>query len=323
MRTWLAAVLVSALFPAAAAAQATSYPTKPVTIIVPAAPGGVTDALGRMLAQRFTEAWGQQVIVENKPGANNQIAAEYVTKAAPDGYTLLIGPEVTFVVNPSLYAKLPYDPVNGFTPIVGLVTINHALIVNPALPVQNVKDLIALAKQKPGEINYGTFGVGSSGHLNMELFQALSGAKFQAVHYKGATPALTDVMAGHIQMMFISVGSAVPQWKADKVKLIAVGAGKRMALLPEVPTVAESGLPGYEAVSWFGLFGPPGMPADVVAKINAEVRKVFADPEIKKSFLERQYFESIAGTPDQLAHYIKADEPKWRKVIHDAKVKGE
>jgi tripartite-type tricarboxylate transporter receptor subunit TctC len=323
MRTWLAAALVSALIPTAAAAQATNYPTKPVTIIVPAAPGGVTDALARTLAQRFTEAWGQQVIVENKPGANNQIAAEYVTKAAPDGYTLLIGPEVTFVVNPSLYAKLPYDPVKGFTPISGLVTINHALIVNPTLPVQTVKDLIALAKQKPGEINYGTFGVGSSGHLNMELFQALSGAKFQAVHYKGATPALTDVVAGHIQMMFISVGSAVPQWKTDKVKLIAVGAGKRMALLPEVPTVAESGLPGYEAVSWFGLFGPPGMPADIVAKINAEVRKVFADPEIKKNFLERQYFESIAGTPEQLVQYITAEEPKWRKVIQDAKVKGE
>ena len=323
MRTWLAATLVSALIPAAATAQATNYPTKPVTIIVPAAPGGVTDALARTLAQRFTEAWGQQVIVENKPGANNQIAAEYVTKAAPDGYTLLIGPEVTFVVNPSLYAKLPYDPVKGFTPISGLVTINHALIVNPALPVQNVKDLIELAKQKPGEINYGTFGVGSSGHLNMELFQALSGAKFQAVHYKGATPALTDVVAGHIQMMFISVGSAVPQWKTDKVKLIAVGAAKRMALLPEVPTVAESGLPGYEAVSWFGLFGPPGMPADIVAKINAEVRKVFADPEIKKNFLERQYFESIAGTPEQLVQYITAEEPKWRKVIQDAKLKGE
>ena len=265
MRTWRAAVMLSCL-PVLAAAQGTNYPTKPVTIVVPAAPGGVTDALGRMLAQRFTEAWGQQVIVENKPGANNQIAAEYVTKAAPDGYTLLIGPEVTFVVNPSLYPKLAYDPVKGFTPISGLVTINHALIVNPALPVENVKDLIALAKQKPGEINYGTFGVGSSGHLNMELFQALSGAKFQAVHYKGATPALTDVMAGHIQMMFISVGSAVPQWKSDKVKLIAVGAGKRMALLPQVPTVAESGLPGYEAVSWFGLFGPPGMPADVKLK---------------------------------------------------------
>jgi tripartite-type tricarboxylate transporter receptor subunit TctC len=322
MRTWIAALVASAIWPAAALAQ-TSYPTKPITIVVPASPGGVTDALGRMLAQRFTEAWGQQVIVENKPGANNQIAAEYVTKSAPDGYTLFIGPETTFVVNPSLYPKLPYDPVKGFTPISGLVTINHALIVNPDLPVKNVKELLALAKQKPGEINYGTFGVGSSGHLNMELFQSLSGAKFQAVHYKGATPALTDVVAGHIQMMFISVGSAVPQWKADKVKFLAVGAAKRMALLPEIPTVAESGLPGYEAVSWFGLFGPPGMPADVVAKINAEVRKVFADPELKKSFLEKQYFESIAGTPEQLANYIKSDEPKWRKVIHDAKVQAE
>ncbi len=168
------------------------------------------------------------------------------------------------MVNPSLYAKLAYDPVKGFTPISGLVTINHALITHPTLPVASAKDLIALARQKPGELNYGTFGVGSSGHLNMELLQSLAGVKLQAVHYKGATPALTDVIAGHIQMMFISVGSAVPQWKTDKVKLLAVGASKRMALLPEIPTVAESGLPGYEAISWFGLFGPPGMPADVV-----------------------------------------------------------
>ena len=320
---WFRALIALGCLGLGTAAAQQPYPSRVVSIIVPASPGGVTDALGRILAQRFTDAWGQQVIVENKPGANNQIAAEYVTKAAPDGYTLFIGPEVTFVVNPSLYAKLPYDPVKGFTPISGLVTINHALILNPALPVHNVKELITLAKEKPNELNYGTFGIGSSGHLNMELFQALSGAKFQAVHYKGATPALTDVMAGHIQLMFISVGSAVPQWKADKVKLIAVGAAKRMALLPEVPTVAESGLPGYEAVSWFGLFGPPGMPADIVAKINAEVRKIFADPEIKKNFLDQQYFESIAGTPEQLAKYIKADEPKWRKVIHDANVKGE
>jgi tripartite-type tricarboxylate transporter receptor subunit TctC len=227
------------------------------------------------------------------------------------------------VVNPSLYPKLPYDPVKGFSPISGLVSINHALIVNPALPVHNVEELIALARQKPGEINYGTFGVGSSGHLNMELFQALSGARFQAVHYKGATPALTDVMAGHIQMMFISVGSAVPQWKADKVNLIAVGSSKRMRLLPEVPTVAESGLPGYEAVSWFGLFGPPGMPADIVDKINDEVRKTFADPGIQKDFLDRQYFESIAGAPDALAARISTDEPKWRKVIHDANVRAD
>ena len=322
MRIWIAlAAAIGAVN--AAAAQVTDYPVKPITIIVPAAPGGVTDVLGRMLAQRFTQMWGQQVVVENKPGANNQIAAEFVTKSEPDGYTLLIGPETTFVVNPSLYARLPYDASKGFSPICGLVTINHALITNPALPAHNVKDLIALAREKPGQINYGTYGIGSSGHLNMELFQALSGVKFQAVHYKGATPALTDVMAGHIQMMFVSVGSAVPQWKAGAVNLLAVGARERMRLLPEVPTIAESGLPGYEAVSWFGLFGPPGMPPEIVAKISEEVRRTFSDPEIKQDFLDRQYFESIAGTPQELVSRIRSDEPKWRKVIRDAKVRVE
>jgi tripartite-type tricarboxylate transporter receptor subunit TctC len=323
MRSMLCLFLLGICFVVSAAAQESSYPAKPILIVVPASPGGVTDALGRLLAQRFADAWGQQVVVENKPGANNQIAAEYVTKAAPDGYTLFIGPETTFVVNPSLYPKLPYDPVNGFSPISGLVSINHALIVNPTLPVRNVAELVALSREKPGELNYGTFGVGSSGHLNMELLQSVAGVKLQAVHYKGATPALTDVVAGHIQMMFISVGSAAPQWKAGKVNLLAVGAARRMALLPEVPTVAESGLSGYEAVSWFGLFGPPGMPAALVGKIDAELSKVFADPDIKKNFLERQYFESIVGRPQDLESRIKADEPKWRKVIESAKLKPE
>jgi tripartite-type tricarboxylate transporter receptor subunit TctC len=304
-------------------AHAQAWPTKPITIIVPAAPGGVTDALGRQLAQRFTQTFGQQAIVENRPGANNQVAAEYVAKSAPDGHTLLIGPEVAFVVNPSLYARLPYDPVKDFVPVSGLVTINHALITHPSLPVANVKELIEHAKKKPGELNYGTFGIGSSGHLNMELLQATAGIKFQPVHYKGATPALTDVMAGHIQMMFISVGSAVPQWRAGKVKLLAIGAGKRLAQLADVPTVAESGLPGFEAVSWFGLFAPAGTPRDTVAKLNAEVRRIFADPEFQQTFLERQYFQSIAGTPGELADYLKSEEAKWSKVIRDAKVKAE
>jgi tripartite-type tricarboxylate transporter receptor subunit TctC len=323
MAHWLRIVIALGFASAATAAAAQTYPSKPITIIVPAAPGGVTDSLGRTLAQRFTEAWGQQVIVENKPGANNQIAAEYVAKSAADGHTLFIGPEVTFVVNPSLYTRLAYDPVNDFAPITGLVTINHALIVNPSLPVDSVKDLLALAKAKPGELNYGTFGVGSSGHLNMELLQALAGVKFQPVHYKGATPALTDVMAGHIQMMFISVGSAVPQWKAGKVKLIAVGAPQRMPLLPEAPTVAESGLGGYEAVSWFGLLAPAGTPRAIVDKVNGEVRRIFADPEFRKSFLDRQYFQSIVGSPEELAAYLKSEEQKWSKVIRDAKVKAE
>ena len=324
MAVWLRALMAlgcAVLGPASAQAQ--TFPLKPVTIVLPAAPGGVVDALGRTLAQRFSEAWGRQVVIEHRPGANNQIAAESVTKSAPDGHTLFVSPDVTFSVNPSLYGKLPYDPVNGFTPITGLVTINHALITHPTLPVTSVKDLIDLAKKKPGELNYGTFGVGSTGHLNMELFQTLSGTKFTAVHYKGATPALTDVIGGHIQMMFISVGSAVPQWQDRKVKFVAVGAARRMALLPDIPTVAESGLPGYEAVSWFALFGPAGMPADVVAKINGEVRRVFAEAEFRRTFLEKQYFESIVGTPEQLTERIKADEPKWRKVIQDAKVTPE
>ncbi len=273
----VAGCCVPVLGPAAALAQ-TSYPTKTVTLVAPTAPGGVIDRLCRILAARFSEAWKTQVVVEHRPGANNQIAAEYITKAPPDGYTMLVSPEVTFAVNPSLYKRLNYDPFKGFTPIAGLVIINHALILHPSVPAESVKDLIALAKEKPGALNYGTFGSGSSGHLNMVMLQTMSGTKFTAVHYKGATPALTDVIGGHIQMMFVSVGTAVPQWHERKVKFIAVGAAKRMELLPEMPTVAESGVPGYEAVSWFGLFGPPGMPADVVAKVNAEVRRMFADP---------------------------------------------
>jgi tripartite-type tricarboxylate transporter receptor subunit TctC len=315
--------LAAALCVVASTAFAQTYPARPITIVVPAAAGGVTDTLGRMLAKRLTDKWGQQVIVENKPGANNQIAAEYVTKAAPDGYTLFIAPEVTFVVNPSLYARLAYDPVNGFTPITGLVSINHALIVNPALPVASVKELIGLARQKPGELNYGTFGIGSSGHLNMAMFETMAGVKLVPVHYKGATPALTDVIAGHIQFMFISVGSAVPQWKADKVKLVAIGAKKRMDGLPAIPTVAESGLPGFEAQSWFALVGPGGLPAPIVEKLNAEVRAMFADPEFRKTFLAPQFFESIAGSPADLTEFLKSETRKWSKVIHDAGIKVE
>jgi tripartite-type tricarboxylate transporter receptor subunit TctC len=315
----MAAVLL--LMPAVAAAQ--TYPSHPITIVVPASPGGVTDMLGRVLARRLTERWGQPAIVENKPGANNQIAAEFVARASPDGHTLFVGPETTFVVNPSIYARLNYDPVKDFTPITGLITINQALLVHPSLPVANVKELLALARQKPGELNYGTFGIGSSSHLNMELFQSEAGIRLTPVHYKGATPALTDVMAGHIQLMFISVGSAVPQWKAGKVRMLAVGARKRLDALPDVPTVAENGLPGFEAVSWFGLYGPAGMPADIVARINTEVRGLFGDPEVRKTFLAPQFFEPLVDTPAELTGLLATEAKKWGKVIRDARIKVE
>ncbi len=323
--TLAVATLAAAALSAAALnapARADDYPSKPITIVVPASPGGVTDMLARLLALHFIADWGAQAVVENKPGANNQVAAEFVTHQPGDGYTLFIGPETTFVVNPALYAQLPYDPVHGFTPITGLVQLNHALILNPSVPASSVKELIALGKAKPGALNYGTYGVGSSGHLNMEMFKTMAGVNFVAVHYKGAAPAMQDVIAGHIQLMFVSVGSALPQAKSGTVKLIGIGAPKRMALLPDVPAIAET-VPGFTAVSWFALFGPAGMPADVVAKVNAEVHKVFADPEVQKAFLDAQYFESIAGSPEDLSARIRAEEPKWRKLITAAQIKVE
>jgi putative tricarboxylic transport membrane protein len=319
----LAALLVlGSMVAGAPLLAAQGFPSRTITIVSPAPAGGVTDIIGRALAQHFSKAWSQQAVVENKPGANNQLAAEFIVNSPPDGHTLFIAPDGTFVANPALYPKLPYDPYKSFTPISGLMLINHGLIEHPSFPPNNVRELIDLAKQKPGEINYGTYGIGSSGHLNMVLLEEMTGAKFQAIHYKGAAPVMNDVLAGHIQMGFVSAGSAVPNWKAGKLKLIAAGGKKRLPQLPDVPTVAET-VPGYEAVSWFGLFGPAGMPPEVVDKINREVRALFADPEFQKTFLERYLFQSIAGSPDELMSFVKSEEPKWRKIIQDAHIKVE
>lgn len=316
-------VLVAAaglvLAPLAVGAQA--FPTRTITIVVPAAPGGVTDVLGRALAQRFTDAWGQQAIVENRAGGNNQIAAEHVARSAPDGHTIFLSPEVTFVVNPHLYPKLSYS-VGDFVPVTGLVSIRHALIVHPDVPAKNVRELLDLARQKPGALNYGTFGSGSSGHLNMELLQGMTGARFTPLHYRGATPALTDVMAGHIQMMFISTGSAVPPAESGKVRMLGIGGKERIPQLKDVPAVAET-VPGFEAISWFGLMVAKGTPRPIVDRINAEVRALFADPGFRERVLDRYYFAPIAGTPEEFAAMIKADDAKWSKVIREANIKGQ
>lgn len=321
-RRELIALFCLGMIAAGAQAQTATYPAKPIRIVVPAAPGGVTDVLARAIGQRLTETWGQPVITENRAGANNMIAAEHVARAAPDGYTLFVSPETTFVVNPALYSKLPYDPVRDFAPITGLVRINHALVTHPSLPVKSVKELIALARARPGEIAYGSFGTGSSGHLNMTVFQGAAGVTFTHVPYKGATPALADVMAGHIQAMFISTGSAVPQWKAGKVRLLAVGAGKRMEQLPEVPTVAESGgLPGFEAVSWFALVTTGGTPRDTIARINTEVQRAFGDAAFREKFVVPYFFETITGSPEALSEHLKSESRKWSKVVQEAKVR--
>jgi tripartite-type tricarboxylate transporter receptor subunit TctC len=306
---------------ASAIAHGESYPNKAVTLVVTAAPGGVTDILARTLGQRLGKIWGQPVIVENKPGASNQIGAVFVANSAPDGYTMLVSPEATFVINPWLYRNLPYDPVKDFVPITGLISISQALITNPSVPVQDMKELIQFAKKKPGELNYGTFGVGSTGHLNMEMLQIATGVKLVSVHYKGATPALTDVIAGHIQMMFISTSSAIQPWQVGRVKLLAVGSSKRLVRFPDIPTIAEGGLPGFEAVSWFGLFAPRDTPHDIVARVNADVQRVFEDAEFREKFLAPNMFEPMTSSPEQFSAFIKSDAQKWRNVINIAKVK--
>jgi tripartite-type tricarboxylate transporter receptor subunit TctC len=323
MRKWLGALVLFQFFCGASQAQSPPYPSRQVTLVVTSVPGGVTDVVGRALAQALTQAWGQQVIVENKGGAAHIIGAEAVAKAAPDGYTLLVGESGTFTVNPTLLPKdkVPYDADKDFTPITGLVRIYQSIFAAKSLPVSNISELMALAKQKPGQITYGTAGVGSALHMNMALFDSMAGVKMIPVHYRGATPALNDLIGDHIDTMVVSVASGLPAYKAGQIKMLGVGAPKRMPLVPEVSTVSESGLPGYEATAWFGLFGPAGMPQDIVMKVDREVIKIFSDPAFRARFLDPQMFESMAGSPNEFEAYIKAERAKWAKVIHDDDIK--
>jgi tripartite-type tricarboxylate transporter receptor subunit TctC len=306
-------------------AQTPPYPARPITMIVTAAVGGVTDVVARALGQELAKAWGQPVVIENRGGAAHILGAQAVAKADPDGYTLLVAEAGTFTINPTIYpeGKLPYDTARDFIPISGLVRINQALLADDSLPVANMTDLIALAKDKPGQLTYGTAGIGSAPHMNMALFESMAGVKLQPVHYRGATPALDDLIGGNINLMAISVSSALPAVNAGQVKLLGIGSARRLPQLPNVPTVAESGLPGYQAVTWFGLFGTAGTPRDIVMKLNVEVERIFSDPDFRARFLDPQMYESMAGPPEEFAAYIKTEQQKWSKVIREANMKLE
>jgi len=329
MQKWFGALalltgLAVACFGGTSLAQTPTYPSRPITLIITSVPGGVTDVVGRALGQELSKTWGQEVIIENKGGAAHIIGAEAVASAAPDGYTLLVGESGTFTVNPTLYPKdkLPFDTEKDFIPITGLVRINQALLADKSLPVANAAELIALAKQKPGQLTYGTAGIGSALHMNMELFDSMAGVKLVAVHYRGATPALNDLIGGSINTMTVSVASALPSYQAGQIKILGIGSVARLPQVPNIPTVAES-VPGYRATAWFGLFGTAGTPPDIVMKIDTEVRRIFSDPAFRARFLDPQMFESMAGPPDEFAAYIKAERAKWAKVIQEAGIKLE
>ena len=316
----IAAAVAALAFASAASAQ--TFPAKPIRVVVPFAAGGITDILARALGQKLGEALGQPIVIDNRPGANSQVGAEIVARAAPDGYTLLVSADTTFVMNRHLYDKLSYDPLNDFVPVSGLGISPQALVVHPSVPARSIADLIALARKKPGELNYGTFGVGSSGHLNIELLQSLTGTKFTAVHYKGAAPALTDLIGGHIQMMIVSIGLITQSWQTGQLKVLGFGSKTRIAQFADVPTIAET-LPGFEAASWYGLVAPAATPRPIVDKLSAETQRIFAEPAFRDKFLAPNMIFSIASTPGQFAERIRGDDAKWGKVIKDANVKVE
>jgi len=278
------------------------YPVKPVRVIVPYSPGGAVDSFARVLTQQLSEHWNQSVVVENRPGASTMIGAEQVAKSPADGYTLLLTAELTLVTLPHLYEKIPYDPLRDFAPITGLVSATQALVANPSLPVKTVNDVVTLAKAKPGELTYGSFGIGSTGHLNMEVFQAMTGTRFNHIPYSGAGPAMNDVVGGHVSLMFAALSIVKGSVGAGKLRMIGVGSDRRSGEFPDVPTISESGVPGFEAKSWFGLVAPAGTPPEIIKKINEDVTKVISDPAFARQYLAAQGLVPITGTPGSLRH---------------------
>jgi tripartite-type tricarboxylate transporter receptor subunit TctC len=311
---FLATLLFSALAPAL------SYPAKPVRIVVPFAPGGGSDFIARFMAQRLTTALGQQVIVENKPGAGGILGIEAGIKSPPDGYTLTLIAS-SYTVNPSVY-KINFDPVNDITPVIQISQGPLLVVVRPSLPVKTTKELIALAKSKPGQINFASSGQGSVIHLATELFDSMAGIKMNHIPYKGTGPALTDTIGGQTDIFFSSTATAMPHVQSGKLRAIAVTTAKRIAALPNVPTVAESGLPGYEVILWHGLIGPKGLPRPIVERINGEVTKALKLKETAEQ-LQNDGVAPAGGTPEQFAAQIKKEIAVWRKVATDAGVKAE
>ena len=298
------------------AAHAAEYPTKPIRMIVGFAPGGGTDTTARAISAKLGDLLGHQVIVDNRAGATGNIATDLVAKATPDGYTLLLGTIAALAINPSLYrTKLPFDSIKDFAPIIQAVDSTNILSLHPSVPAGTVKELIALAKTK--SLNYGSSGVGGTGHLAGELFNTMAGVKMTHVPYKGGGPAMIDLVGGQVQLVYATAASAVPQIKAGKIKGLAVTTAKRSALMPNIPTIAESGLPGFEANNWYGLLAPANTPRAIVVRLNTEVAKVLMMPDVK-NFLFNQGLDPAPGTPEQFGAYIKAEMAKWAKVVKDS-----
>jgi len=303
-------------------AVAQAYPVKPVRLIVPYPPGGPTDFVGRALAQKMTEAWGQQVVVENRAGAASAVGTEIAARSGPDGYTLLLGTSAGFSIGPALGGKRLYNAERDFAPISLLVINPQILVVHPSLPATSVKSLIALAKSRPGQINYASVGNASPQHLGMEMLKSMTGIDMLHVPYKGTAPAVTDILAGNVSLMFNSMPLVLPQTRSGKLRGIAVGSARRSPAAPDVPTVAESGVPGFEYVTWYGLYAPAGTPRAVIDQLNALVTKILSDPDLARRFAS-QGAEPSTTSPERLDSYRRAEFERWRKLITQLQLKIE
>ena len=300
-------------------ALAQSYPSKPIRFVAPIPAGGSTDVLAREVAKHLTETWGQPVVVENRPGAAGSIGADVVAKSAPDGHTILLV-NVGHAINPSVYPKLPFDAVKDFTPVILLASIPLGLVVHPSVPAQSMKEFIALAKAKPGQLNFGSSGNGGGSHLAGEIFKSMTGTQLVHVPYKGSAPAVTDLLAGQIQVMFPDMAVVTPHIKAGKLRPLVIATQKRSPALPDVPTSQEAGLPGYELAAWVGILAPAGTPKEIVGKLNAEIAKFIRQPAMKER-LQSQGFELVASTPEQFGTVLQTDVAKYAKVVKEANVK--
>jgi tripartite-type tricarboxylate transporter receptor subunit TctC len=309
----------------AAHAQPTSpapYPTKPIRLVVPFTPGGSTDILARAVAQELTKAWGQAVMVDNVPGAGGAIGAEKVAKAAPDGYTLLMGHIGTLAVNPSLYPNLPYDPIKSFAPVAWVARVPNVLVVHPSVKATNVKELVALAKASPGRLNYGSGGNGSAANLATEYFKLQTGTSLLHIPYRGTAPAVTDLMGGQIQLLFTGAPAVLGQVKNGQLRALAVSSPTRLAALPDLPTVAESGYAGFEADQWYGVVAPAGTPRDVVAKLNAQINQALNAPDMKTR-LNNEGAIATPATPEAFGQLIARELARWKPVLQSGRVKAD
>ena len=297
------------------------FPDKTIRIVVPYTPGGFNDTLGRIVAQKFTDDWGVPAVVENRPGGGTLIGTDSVAKAPADGYTLLVV-AFPFAVNPSLYAKLPYDTLKDFAPLILAGQTPNLLVVNNDVPVKSVQELIEAAKANPGSLSYGSTGSGSSNHLSMELFRLMTNTSMIHVPYKGSAPMVTDLLGGHVQVAFDNTPNVLPQVKAGKLRALAITSATRSAMVPDIPTVAESGVPGYEVGVWFGIVAPAATPRDVLVKLNAELNRILAMPDVKQKFAD-QGVEPVGGPPERFGEHIRAQIEKWGRVVKESGAKVE